>query len=111
MYMGLVKTIKSRNTTFLVYKYPKSQDFNLDPGVPYCQALYMNIKPPLTQHSYLGSDEATQINQAILWVKNAITDINLDLGYPIRIDFPEKRDVKELKPGFSVSEMFIFLHL
>jgi len=46
-----------------------------------------------------------------LWVKNAISDMNHDLGYPNRIDFSEKRDVKELKPGFSVSEMFIFLHL
>ena len=36
---------------------------------------------------------------------------NLDFDYPISIDFSEKRDVEELKPGFSVSEMLIFLHL
>ena len=39
-----------------------------------------------------------------------MTDINLDFDYSIRIDFSEKLDVEELNPGFSVSEMSIFLH-
>ena len=49
--MGLVKTFKLINITFLVYKYPQGQNLKLDPEVLYCQALYLNIKHPPTKHN------------------------------------------------------------
>ena len=69
MHMGLVKTFKLINITFLVYKYPQGQNLKLDPEVLYCQALYMNIKHPPTKHSYLGLDKVTQMSMAIFWNK------------------------------------------